>query len=212
MRHLPLSASLLAVILLPMAAAAHSPSVSEADGASPQDALVLEDPTLSRAIGATISSPGEVDWYRLDLQAGDPLVLGMTAPDAIGALAATFVLLGPGLPPAEESGPQAAAFAEAAGVEGAVVFEPATEPRREVHGGLGFIQYGTLRMEAPETGNYWVAVHAVDPTATGKYVFAPGVREEFGPEAVGGMADLIAFFMAPWPPDPQSTPPASYDA
>ena len=35
---------------------------------------------------------------------------------------------------------------------------------------------------------------------TGKYVLAPGVREEFGVDAVGGMVDLIAFFNAPWPP------------
>jgi hypothetical protein len=27
------------------------------------------------------------------------------------------------------------------------------------------------------------------------------VREEFGAEAVGGMADLIGFFLAPWPPE-----------
>jgi hypothetical protein len=40
----------------------------------------------------------------------------------------------------------------------------------------------------------------VDADATGKYVFAPGVREEFGVDAVGGMLDLIGFFNEPWPP------------
>ena len=49
-------------------------------------------------------------------------------------------------------------------------------------------------------GSYYVAVEAVDPQATGKYVFAPGVREEFGPEAISGMTDLVEFFGAPWPP------------
>ena len=39
---------------------------------------------------------------------------------------------------------------------------------------------------------------ALDPEATGKYVFAPGVREEFGADAIGGMRDLIEFFEAPW--------------
>ena len=38
-------------------------------------------------------------------------------------------------------------------------------------------------------------------------MLAPGVREEFGPEAVGGMADLVAFFSAPWPPEPGSPAP-----
>jgi hypothetical protein len=197
---LALSLFLLA-LLVPAGATAHSPSVSGAEASSPRDAVVLADPTLSRAIGATLEVPGEVDWYRLDLQAGDPLVVGMTAPDAMGALAATFTLLGPGLPPAGEAGPDVAALAEQADVDGAIVFQPAADAPLEVHGGLGFINYGNLSLTAPAAGSYYVAVSAVEPAATGKYVLAPGVREEFGPEAVGGMADLIGFFLAPWPPE-----------
>lgn len=196
-RRLP--ALVLLALLVPGAAAAHSPSVSGAEASSPQDAVLLEDPTLSRAIGATLATPGEVDWYRLDLEAGEPLVVGMTAPAAEGAVAATFTLLGPGLPPAAEAGPAAAALAETAGVEGAIVFQPASDAPLEVHGGLGFTNFGNLSLAAPATGSYFVAVSAVEPGATGKYVFAPGVREEFGAEAIGGMADLVGFFLAPWP-------------
>ena len=202
MRRLAVLATLVAVVLAPAAVSAHAPSVIDDAADSAAEAIVLEDPTLSRAIGATIEQPGEVDWYRLDLAAGEPLVVGMTAPDATGAIAATFTLLGPGLPDAGQSGPGALALAEAAGVEGAIEFTPAADPRREVHGGLGFIQYGTIRTEAPESGSYYVAVYSVDPAATGKYVFAPGQREEFGLDAVGGMLDLIGFFNAPWPPEP----------
>jgi hypothetical protein len=188
-------------LLVPTAAAAHSPSVSGAEASSPREAVLLEDPTLSRAIGATLATPGEVDWYRMDLEVGEPLVVGMTAPAAAGAVAATFSLLGPGLPPAAEAGPEAAALAEAAGVEGAIEFTPAADAPLEVHGGLGFTNYGNLSLTAPATGSYFVAVSAVEPGATGKYVLAPGVREEFGAEAVGGMVDLIGFFLAPWPPE-----------
>jgi hypothetical protein len=78
---------------------------------------------------------------------------------------------------------------------------------REVHGGLGFIAWGGVRTTAPADGTYWVAVRAARDGATGKYVLAPGVREEFGPEAVGGMADLVAFFNAPWPPEPGASTP-----
>jgi hypothetical protein len=206
MTRLPFAAVLLAGLLSPAAVVAHSPSVVESSATSPEAAIVLEDATLSRAIGATIGAPGEVDWYRLDLLVGEPIVVGMTAPDAAGAVAATFTLVGPGLPPAADSGPQAAAFAEAAGVDGAVVFQPAAEPPLEVHGGLGFTNFGSLSLAAPATGSYWVAVYATDPAATGKYVFAPGVREEFGADAIGGMADLIGFFMAPWPPEATPAP------
>jgi hypothetical protein len=204
MPRLLLAAGLVAGLLVPTAAAAHSPSVTEATTSSPSDAIVLEDATLSRAIGATISQPGEVDWYRMDLQAGESLVVGMTAPDALGAVSATFTLVGPGLPPAADGGPQAEAFAEAAGVDGAVVFQPAAEPPLEVHGGLGFTNYGSISLVAPASDSYWVAVYASDPEATGKYVFAPGVREEFGVDAIGGMADLFAFFLAPWPPNDEA--------
>ena len=206
MTRLPFAAAVLASLLVPAAVAAHSPSVTGAQGSTPAEAVVLEDATLSRALGATIGEPGEVDWYRLDLEAGEPLLVGMTAPDAEGAVAATFTLVGPGLPPAVDSGPQAQAFAEAAGVDGAVVFQPAVEPPLEVHAGLGFTNYGNLSLAAPASGSYWVAVYATDPEATGKYVFAPGVREEFGVDAIGGMADLIAFFMAPWPPEGAAVP------
>jgi hypothetical protein len=186
--------------MLPAAVAAHAPSVVDTASSTPDDAVVLEDPTLSRAIGATLAQPGETDWYRMDLSAGDPLVVGMTAPDTHGAVAATFTLVGPGLPPAAEAGTEAAELAAAAGVDGAVVFEPAADAPREIHGGLGFIDYGNLRLEAPADGSYYVAVRAVDPEATGKYVFAPGVREEFGADAIGGMIDLVAFFNAEFEP------------
>jgi hypothetical protein len=201
MRRLVPLASLLAIALLPATAGAHAPSVAETTTDSPMEAVVLDDPTLSRAIGATIDRPGEIDWYRMDLAAGDPLVVGMTAPDAEGAVAATFTLLGPGLPDAAEAGPEAALLADAAGVSGALAFEPVADPPLEIHGGLGFINLGTMRLEAPSDGSYYVAVQALDPEATGKYVFAPGVREEFGVDAIFGMRDLIAFFEAPWEPE-----------
>ena len=204
-RHI-LAAAALTVSLLPSSVAAHAPSVESQAASSPAEAIVLEDPTLSRAIGAFLSAPGEVDWYRMDLQAGDPLVVGMTAPDAEGAVATTFTLLGPGLPDVPAGDDDAQTLAELVGVGGAVTFQPVADPPLEIHGGLGFINYGTLRLEAPETGSYWVAISAIDADQTGKYVFAPGLREEFGVDAIGGMADLIAFFDAPWPPvDPGAT-------
>ena len=194
-------AVLLVMALVPTGTGAHTPSVVDGQSSSAADATVLDDPTLSRAIGATLEAPGETDWYRMDLLAGEPLVVGMTAPVASGAVAATFTLLGPGLPEAAGAGLEAALLAKEAGVDGAIVFEPASDPPTEIHGGLGFINYGTLRLETPADGSYFVAVRAVEPEATGKYVFAPGVREAFGLEAIGGMVDIIGFFDAPWPPE-----------
>lgn len=200
MRHIaaPLAAFLATAITI-VPAAAHAPSVVDAAQGTPEVALVLDDPTLSRAIGSTIAVPGEVDWFRMDLRAGEPLVVGMTAPDAVGAIAASFVLAGPGLPAPDPADPELAIFADVAGAEGAIRFQPVAEPPLENHAGLGFVNYGTIRMEAPADGSYYVAVFALDPEATGKYVFAPGLREEFGVDAFGGYFDLQSFFSAPWP-------------
>jgi hypothetical protein len=199
------AASLLAV-LTAAPVAAHAPMVVEPGNESPSTAFVLEDPTLSRAIGATLDAPGEMDWYRMDLRAGDALVVEVTAPDAAGGIPTSFAVLGPGLPaPADDA---TAELATATGMDGALAHE-ADGGEREVHGGLGFIAWGGIRTTAPEDGTYWVAVRAAEDGGTGKYVLAPGVREEFGPEAVGGMADLVAFFNAPWPPEPGASTPTS---
>jgi len=203
-----LPAAALALLVAAAPVAAHAPSVVQAGNESPATAHVVEDPGLSRAIGATLGAPGEVDWFRMDLRAGDPLVVEVTAPDAEGGTATSFALLGPGLPaPASDA---AAALAAAAGAPGALEHE-ATGGEREVHGGLGFIAWGGIRTTAPADGTYWIAVRAAEAGSTGKYVLAPGVREEFGIETIGGMADLVAFFNDPWPPEPGAPPPTAGD-
>ena len=193
------AATLLLFVVLAAPASAHTPSVVEPGNESPETAQVLEDPTLSRAIGATLGAPGEIDWYRMDLRSGDALVVEVTAPDTAGGIATSFTVLGPGLPLPASDGD--AAMAEAVGAAGALTHE-AEGGEREVHGGLGFIAWGGIRTTAPADGTYWIAVRAAEVGAIGKYVLAPGVREEFGPEAIGGMAGLVAFFNAPWPPTP----------
>jgi hypothetical protein len=203
-----LPAAALALLVAAAPVAAHAPSVIQAGNESPATAHVVEDPTLSRAIGATLGGPGEVDWYRMDLRAGDPLVVEVTAPDAEGGTATSFALLGPGLDaPASDA---AATLAAAVGADGAIEHE-ATGGEREVHGGLGFIAWGGIRTTAPADGTYWIAVRAAEAGSTGKYVLAPGVREEFGLETIGGMADLVAFFNDAWPPEPGAPPPTAGD-
>ncbi len=199
--------SALAVLLIAAApVAAHAPAVVGPGNESPATAHALEDPTLSRALGATLDTAGEVDWYRMDLRAGDALVVAVTAPDAAGGIATSFTVLGPGLDaPSTED---AAALASAVGAQGAIG-HVAEGGEREVHGGLGFIAWGGIRTAAPADGTYWVAVRAATDGETGKYVLAPGVREEFGPDAIGGMADLVAFFNAPWPPEPGAGAPTA---
>ncbi|MEO5966307.1 MAG: hypothetical protein ABIR11_12640 [Candidatus Limnocylindrales bacterium] len=201
------SVSALAAILIGGSpVSAHAPAVVGPGNESPATAHVLEDPTLSRALGATLDSPGEVDWYRMDLRAGDALVVEVTAPDAAGGIATSFTVLGPGLdaPSTEE----AAALAKDVGVEGAIG-HAAEGGEREVHGGLGFIAWGGIRTTAQADGTYWIAVRSAVDGETGKYVLAPGVREEFGADAIGGMADLVAFFNAPWPPEPGTSAPTA---
>ena len=87
---------MLLAIMVAAPVAAHAPMVVEPGNESPATAFVLEDPTLSRAIGATLDAPGEVDWYRMDLRAGDALVVEVTAPDAAGGIPTSFGCARPG--------------------------------------------------------------------------------------------------------------------
>ncbi len=199
----------LAVLLLLAVAAiapsptlAHAPLVVDGGNEDPATAFVLDDPAKSLALGSTLVQPGETDWYRMELAAGDPLVVAITAPDADGGTATDVTVIGPGLPPVDAS---TAELAAAVAGEGALRHEADPDGQRAVHGGLGFIEYGGISTTAPATGTYWIAVTASAPDATGKYVLAPGVEERFGPEDVAGMAALIGFFEATWPPEPGTT-------
>lgn len=181
---------------------AHAPLVVEGGNEDPATAFVLEDPAKSLALGSTLVQPGETDWYRMELAAGAPLVVAVTAPDADGGIATDVTVIGPGLPPADAS---SAGLVAAVGGEGALRHPADPDGERAVHGGLGFIEYGGISTTAPATGTYWIAVTASASGATGKYVLAPGVEERFGPEDVAGMAALVGFFEATWPPEPGTT-------
>jgi hypothetical protein len=188
--------------LAPIPVSAHAPLVVEGGNESSATAHVLKDPTRSLALGSTIRRAGEHDWYRMEMSAGDPLVVEMTRPDAVGGIPADVVVLGPGLPPPDE---MTADLAAEVGAEGALRSAAEGDPDRSVHAGLGFFEYGGVRITAPADGTYWIVVTAHDPVATGKYVLAPGVDEEFGLAEIGGMVDLAAFFNAAWPPTDGAT-------
>ncbi|HSG86503.1 MAG TPA: hypothetical protein VLA23_09200 [Candidatus Limnocylindrales bacterium] len=189
-------------VVAPSPTLAHAPLVVEGGNEDPATAFVLEDPAKSLALGSTLVQPGETDWYRMELAAGAPLVVAVTAPDADGGIATDVTVIGPGLPPADAS---SAGLVAAVGGEGALRHPADPDGERAVHGGLGFIEYGGISTTAPATGTYWIAVTASASGATGKYVLAPGVEERFGPEDVAGMAALVGFFEATWPPEPGTT-------
>lgn len=192
-----LAAVPLAAAFAPVPTSAHAPLVVEGGNETSATAYVLENPTRSLALGSTIREIGERDWYRMEMAAGDQLVVEMTRPDAVGGIPADMVVLGPGLPAPDQT---TAALAAEVGADGAVLLPAEGDPARSVHAGLGFYEYEGLRTTAPADGTYWIVVSAHDPVATGKYVLAPGVEEEFGLAEIGGMVDLVALFNATWPP------------
>ena len=177
---------------------AHAPSVASGNEL-PATAQVLEDPTLSRAIGATIASPGEVDWYRMDLGAGDPLVVEMTAPDAAGGIAARFTILGPGLP--RRRSVRRSPWPRRSAPRGRRPGRPRANPTGRTTPVSAFSSTaacGRRRRRPAPTGSRSPRSR---PGATGKYVLAPGVREAFGPGDLVGYASLAGFFADPWPAD-----------
>ena len=86
----------------------------------------------------------------MDLRAGDPLVVEVTAPDAEGGTATSFALLGPG-----RAGAHVRRCGRAGGScrRGRAIEHEAVGGEREVHGGLSFIAWSGIRTTAPPTGS-----------------------------------------------------------
>lgn len=104
-RYLPLLAVTLATILATTLAApalAHQPFFEEED-IKADSPWVVDDPTISTAVYATLESATDVDYFAFEGQAGQAILLQTTIPQIEGQeeFAPHMVLLGPGLPTAK---------------------------------------------------------------------------------------------------------------
>ncbi len=180
-RYLPLWASTLAVILATILAApalAHQPFFEEED-IKFDSPWLIDDPTISTAVYATLDSPMDVDYFAFEGDGGQSILLQITIPQIEGQedFVPHMALLGPQLPPIDL--PDLVSRPDDAG---GVLLPPPTGPAPtffEPFSRTSYWERQQSRETLPVDGSYVVAVWH-DSGVLGRYVFVCGDKEQLG--------------------------------
>jgi hypothetical protein len=190
MRFVVLTGILLATLVLAPTTAvlAHSPVFPE-ENHGPSTAYEIDDPAKSWAIYTWLKHDGIADYYTFTISEGEKIQVSLIVPDNpahFGFLPA-FTLIGPGLTQ-RDSVPD---YVEVPSGYGTIVVD-GTDPGKAVYEPFTpgwFYELGTLTMNAPSNGTYYVAVfnpelhddtHNHVNKANG-YAIVVGYVEEFTP-------------------------------
>jgi hypothetical protein len=177
----PAIAVALLVVLVALLAPvdAHAPEFPEGSD-SLEKPLEIEDPTKSWAIYSHLHGGAEAHYYLLRMHQGENITVSLTAPRSSTELGflPSVVLMGPGI---EDDGapPSFIQVPDGAGVK-VVVGELPSEMEYEPFSPSAFYELGKLSVEAPQDGDYYLAVY--DEAAGGNYGLAVGLRESFTAE------------------------------
>ncbi len=179
---LAMAALLSAFLMMPFLsgqAAAHSPEFPS-DNTSLANAWEIHDPAKSWAIYAELVA-GQVDYYYLELDQGDRILLNLIVPVMEGDkdFLPIMALMGPGL---DDVGLLPDGIEVPAGYGHVVVEgELDDEPTYEAFSPGSFYNVSWYDAPAPETGIYYVAVYesATSAGVGGNYGFPVGYRESF---------------------------------
>lgn len=177
MKHIRVLGALafLALLALP-AAAAHTP-LGPGENESLAAATLVEDPTKSWAIYGEIHEGGEAQYFRFAMPQGERIYVQLfipTDPASLGFVPG-LVLMGPGLA-AQGTVPE---YVEAPADTAAIAVDGVRPARAtfEPFSPGAFLELAVIDTPAPESGTYYVAVHA--PDRGGRYGIAIGFREAF---------------------------------
>lgn len=184
-RHGRLLALILALTVAAAVAApasAHQPYFEEQD-LKPDAPWLINDPTISTALYATLESPTDVDYFAFEGQAGQSILLQITIPQIAGQeeFAPTMALLGPGLP-TDSSAADLPGRVARPNDTGALLLPAIPGPAPEFFEPFSRTSYWERqeeRVTLPADGRYVVAVWHQTGQA-GRYVFVIGDRERLG--------------------------------
>jgi hypothetical protein len=163
--------------LLTPVVSAHSP-VFPGNNTNLATAHVVNDPTKSWALYATLE-PGQVQYYRFNVTEGQGIYVQLyknTAPSNHDFVP-SFVLMGPGL---TSNGTVPSSVTVPAGASSIVM--QGQQPDAATYEGFGpgsFYDLGSVEVNAPASGTYYVAVY--DEVNGGAYGLAIGERESYTP-------------------------------
>jgi len=155
---------------------AHSPTMA-GDNESLATATVIVDPTKSWAVYAELHQGGEAQYYKFDISAGQTIYvqLFISTDSANGNFTPSFILMGPGI----QTNDTVPGYIEQPNGTTAMVIQGVRSPAAtyEPFSPSTFIQLAELRMAAPNSSTYYVAVF--EPFNGGHYGLAIGERESF---------------------------------
>ncbi len=190
---------LMAMFISAARAAAHRPYFEEKDTTAAAPWL-LDDPTISTVVYATLENGTDVDYFAFKGQAGQRILLEVVIPQIAGQedFAPVMALFGPGLPvvalPARVERPPES---------GALLLPPPSGPAStffEPFSRTSYWQRQSQRVTLPESGRYLVAVWHPEGQP-GRYGFVIGDKER-----PGGDLAFRRKLRSYWTPVPTPTP------
>lgn len=199
---LTLALALTAIVVVP--ALAHRPYFEEQDIESDAPWLV-DDPTISTALYATLESADDVDYYTFEGKRGQEILLELTIPQIEGQdeFAPSMALMGPGLPadalPGRVIQPEETGTLRIPAPPGPAptFFEPFSR--------TSYWERQEQRIALPSDGRYVVAVWHPEGQV-GRYTFVIGDKER-----PGGDPAFPIKMRRYWTPVPAPTPTPTSD-
>lgn len=169
---------------------AHIPILSDEDnGTGPENAVFIDDASISHAVYHEVTTEMPQLWITYDLEAGQEIYVqfGIPVLDRLTDFRPALVVLGPGLPqidlPFETPDGLGGILFTTDGIdEPEFFYEPFTATESWI--------FGELVDTALETGRYFLVAY-VPSGESGKFWAAPGRREIFEPQDIAALPTLV---------------------
>jgi hypothetical protein len=156
-------------------ATGHVPELPPA-GSSPAGAVVVPDPAKSYAYYGTLHETGEADYYQMTLAEGELLHLSLSTPEP-APFTPQVAIMGPGITGRDP----VPSFVEVPAGAGVIVLPGSRPPYAsyEPFTPMSIYDISDYDENVTASGTYSIAVFSTG--SPGRYIFAPGYREEFSP-------------------------------
>jgi hypothetical protein len=163
----------LVIALSAHAVTGHVPELPPA-GSSLAGAVVVPDPAKSYAYYGTLHETGEADYYQMTLAGGELLHLSLSTPEP-APFSPQVAIMGPGI----AGNDPVPAFVEVPTGAGVIVL-PGSRPQYasyEPFTPMSIYDISDYDADVTASGMYYIVVFST--RSPGRYIFAPGYREEF---------------------------------
>jgi len=170
------------IALSSLAVSAHSP-LGTGDGTSIATASVIPDPAKSWAIYSSLDDEHQVRYYVFDIDEGERIYISLiiSSGSRNAGFLPSFALMGPNL--TDENVALLPSYVERlSGAGNGIMVVDGELPAQgtfEPFSPSGYYEVGELDIDAPASGDYYIAVFYEEEEAGGNFAIAVGYLEEF---------------------------------